>query len=67
MSITVEDSGKGVAPELEDTLFERFTRAGVARDRVAGTGLGSRDRPCLRAAPTKATCDTSAGNGARGS
>jgi signal transduction histidine kinase len=40
VSISVEDSGNGVAPELEDTLFERFTRAGVARDRVAGTGLG---------------------------
>ena len=32
--------GPGVAHELEDTLFERFTRAGVSRDRVAGTGLG---------------------------
>jgi signal transduction histidine kinase len=40
LEIAVEDSGRGVAPELEDTLFERFTRAGVARDRVAGTGLG---------------------------
>ena len=40
LRIAVEDSGRGVAPELEDTLFERFTRAGVARDRVAGTGLG---------------------------
>jgi signal transduction histidine kinase len=40
LQIAVEDSGPGVAPELEDTLFERFTRAGVARDRVAGTGLG---------------------------
>ena len=38
--ITVEDSGPGVAREIEETLFERFTRAGVARDRVAGTGLG---------------------------
>jgi two-component system sensor histidine kinase MtrB len=38
--ILVEDSGPGVAAELEATLFERFTRAGVARDRVAGTGLG---------------------------
>ena len=40
LQIAVEDSGRGVAPELEATLFERFTRAGVARDRVAGTGLG---------------------------
>jgi signal transduction histidine kinase len=38
--ISVEDSGPGVAVEIEETLFERFTRAGVARDRVAGTGLG---------------------------
>jgi signal transduction histidine kinase len=38
--ISVEDSGPGVAHEIEETLFERFTRAGVARDRVAGTGLG---------------------------
>jgi two-component system sensor histidine kinase MtrB len=38
--VFVEDSGPGVAHELEGTLFERFTRAGVARDRVAGTGLG---------------------------
>jgi len=38
--ISVEDSGPGVAREIEETLFERFTRAGVARDRVAGTGLG---------------------------
>jgi signal transduction histidine kinase len=38
--ISVEDAGPGVAIEIEETLFERFTRAGVARDRVAGTGLG---------------------------
>jgi signal transduction histidine kinase len=38
--ISVEDEGPGVAFEIEETLFERFTRAGVARDRVAGTGLG---------------------------
>jgi signal transduction histidine kinase len=38
--VAVEDSGPGVARELEDRLFERFTRAGIARDRVAGTGLG---------------------------
>jgi signal transduction histidine kinase len=40
VQILVEDAGPGVAVELEGTLFERFTRAGVSRDRVAGTGLG---------------------------
>ncbi len=40
VSVAVEDEGPGVAAELEDTLFDRFTRAGVSRDRVAGTGLG---------------------------
>jgi signal transduction histidine kinase len=40
LRVAVEDSGPGVAHEIEETLFERFTRAGVARDRVAGAGLG---------------------------
>jgi signal transduction histidine kinase len=40
LRVSVEDSGPGVAHEIEETLFERFTRAGVSRDRVAGTGLG---------------------------
>lgn len=40
LRVLVEDSGPGVSPEIEERLFERFTRAGVARDRVAGTGLG---------------------------
>lgn len=40
LKVAVEDSGPGVAKEIEETLFDRFTRAGVARDRVAGTGLG---------------------------
>ncbi|HVU79583.1 MAG TPA: ATP-binding protein [Gaiellaceae bacterium] len=38
--VAVQDDGDGVAPEIEETLFDRFVRAGVARDRVAGTGLG---------------------------
>jgi signal transduction histidine kinase len=38
--VAVDDAGPGVAREIEESLFERFTRAGVARDRVAGTGLG---------------------------
>jgi signal transduction histidine kinase len=40
VEVAVEDAGPGVAREIEDSLFERFTRAGVARDRVSGTGLG---------------------------
>ena len=40
LRVAVEDSGPGVASEIEETLFDRFTRAGVARDRVSGTGLG---------------------------
>jgi len=40
LRVEVEDSGPGVAHEIEGTLFDRFTRAGVARDRVAGAGLG---------------------------
>ncbi|HEY0416973.1 MAG TPA: ATP-binding protein [Gaiellaceae bacterium] len=40
VSIAVDDAGPGVAEEIEETLFDRFTRAGVARDRVSGTGLG---------------------------
>jgi signal transduction histidine kinase len=40
VEVAVEDAGPGVAREIEESLFERFTRAGVARDRVSGTGLG---------------------------
>jgi signal transduction histidine kinase len=40
VTLFVEDAGPGVAREIEATLFERFTRAGVSRDRVSGTGLG---------------------------
>jgi signal transduction histidine kinase len=40
LRISVDDAGPGVAREIEDTLFDRFTRHGVARDRVSGTGLG---------------------------
>ncbi|MBD0291596.1 MAG: hypothetical protein ICV74_10105 [Thermoleophilia bacterium] len=38
--LTVEDSGRGVPPEFVPDLFERFTRARRAGERVAGTGLG---------------------------
>ncbi len=41
--ITVTDDGPGVPPELQATVFERFTRAEVSRVRIQGgssTGLG---------------------------
>lgn len=38
--VLVEDAGPGVPDEIEETLFERFTRAGAARERATGTGLG---------------------------
>jgi signal transduction histidine kinase len=38
--VAVEDSGPGVPPEFVPSLFERFTRSAVTRERVVGTGLG---------------------------
>ncbi len=41
--ISVIDNGPGVAPEIQDKVFERFTRADASRVRQAGgssTGLG---------------------------
>jgi len=41
VEITVSDNGPGVPPELAETVFERFTRADVARTRSSGgVGLG---------------------------
>ena len=39
--VTVGDDGKGIAPELHDTLFQRFARGDASRVRgTGGTGLG---------------------------
>jgi signal transduction histidine kinase len=38
--VAVEDRGPGVPPEFVPSLFERFTRSAVSRERVVGTGLG---------------------------
>jgi two-component system OmpR family sensor kinase len=40
-AVTVSDDGPGIAPSLQPTLFERFTRGDDSRSRLAGsTGLG---------------------------
>lgn len=40
-TITIADDGPGIAPELRETLFERFARGDSSRSRRAGsTGLG---------------------------
>jgi signal transduction histidine kinase len=38
--LTVEDNGRGVAPEFVPRLFERFARADISSASVAGSGLG---------------------------
>jgi signal transduction histidine kinase len=38
--LTVEDAGRGVAPEFVPDLFERFTRSEGSRLTAVGTGLG---------------------------
>jgi signal transduction histidine kinase len=38
--LTVEDRGRGVAPEFVPDLFERFSRSEGARVNAIGTGLG---------------------------
>jgi signal transduction histidine kinase len=40
LRLTVEDRGRGVAPEFVPSLFERFTRSEGARAGAPGTGLG---------------------------
>jgi signal transduction histidine kinase len=39
LEISVQDTGRGIAPEKRQAIFEKFTQASL-RDRKIGTGLG---------------------------
>jgi signal transduction histidine kinase len=38
--ISVADSGIGIAPEDQETVFEEFRQVGRAEQKIEGTGLG---------------------------
>ena len=38
--ISVTDTGVGIAPEDQETVFEEFRQVGTAAKKVEGTGLG---------------------------
>jgi signal transduction histidine kinase len=38
--VAVDDRGRGVPPEMQERIFERFVRAEETSDRTSGTGLG---------------------------
>lgn len=40
LRLTVRDTGPGLAPELQDSIFEPFNRAGAEGSAVEGAGIG---------------------------
>jgi len=40
VEVSVTDTGVGIAPEDQETIFEEFRQVGTAATKVEGTGLG---------------------------
>ena len=40
VEVSVRDTGVGIAPEDQETIFEEFKQVGMASKKVEGTGLG---------------------------
>lgn len=40
MLLSIRDTGSGISPEDQSTIFERFTRLQKTEDSVSGTGIG---------------------------
>ena len=40
VTLSVADTGVGIAPEDQDAVFEEFRQVGTADKKVEGTGLG---------------------------
>ena len=40
VEVSVTDTGVGIAPEDQETVFEEFRQVGTADKKVEGTGLG---------------------------
>src|SRR5262245_37925032 len=40
VEVSVSDTGVGIAPEDQETVFEEFRQVGTADKKVEGTGLG---------------------------
>lgn len=67
VELIVRDNGLGVSPELQPTIFERFTRAHAHLDEtlgVSGTGLGlSIVAECVEAIGGAIRCESTPGEG----